>query len=70
MKRIITFTMDIDTEKHESENSVVVTEDGIEKTEWKVAEAMSVISVLSNYIKDLAQHGAEFLIKLLDEEQK
>lgn len=67
MKRVLTFTMDIDTKTHKADISSKCTEDGIEKTEWNVVEAMSVISALSTHIRNLAQDGVEFLIKTMED---
>lgn len=46
-QRVITITMDIDMVTHEAILSMDVTEDGKEKTEFSLSEALTTVSALS-----------------------
>ena len=46
-QRVVTVTMDIDMETHEGILSLNVTENGKEKTEFSLSEALTTVSALS-----------------------
>ena len=51
--RIITITMDIDTDAHEGKMRCVITEDGKEKTEYTVSEALTIATTLGHVQQEI-----------------
>ena len=73
MKRIITITMDIDESTHNAKVSRVVTEDGIEKTEWTPPQGVSTAIVLMEIAEKLLEDLNDYMLDALrkgKEEQK